>query len=299
LPSSILIKSSVAAAGVGAGPDVPFVLLIWRNVEGMSNDRAGLLLILVAVAAAIRCVRELGVTDRVSWTSNALMSLALVCLIAGHAAAGHFGWFYRYEDYVMLGAASMGIYLLRDTIRRGLADKPGRSALVLGAAIGMVFIGDSYWHATMHVSQAAHEVYEQQFQMQRFVHDFYRGPVAVNDLGLVSYRNPDFVLDLGGLASQKARDLARTGAGPEAYRALINGSGVHLLVVYDEWFPKGFPADWFKVGSMDLSHPRPLVISEREVQFYATDAATALKVREQLEEFGKGLPPGVKLAIHR
>jgi hypothetical protein len=298
LPGSVLVKSNVAAAGVGAGSEVSFARLIWRNVEGMSHDRAGLLLLLVGVAAAIRCVRELGGTARGSWTPNALMSLLLVCLIAGHAAAGHFGWFYRYEDYVMLGAASIGVYLLRGTIRRALADKHSRLALVSGATISMVFIGDAYWHATMHVSQAAHDVYEQQLQMQRFVLDFYRGPVAVNDLGLVSYRNPDFVLDLGGLASQRARDLLQTSAGPEAYRALLKGSGVHLLIVYDDWFVDQFPADWLKVGSMDLSHPHPLSVSESEVQFYATDSATALKVRGQLEEFRKALPPGVRLTIY-
>ena len=55
-------------------------------------------------------------------------------------------------------------------------------------------------------------VYEQQFQMHRFLANFPGRIVAVNDLGLVSYDRPPglYVLDLWGLASPEASYVTGT-----------------------------------------------------------------------------------------
>jgi hypothetical protein len=143
----------------------------------------------------------------------------------------------------------------------------------------------------------ANNIYEQQFQMHRFVNDFYHAPVAVNDLGLVSYHNPNFVLDLAGLASEKARILQMSGADSDAYRELVARNEVHLVMIYDDWFPDDLSATWVKVASMDISRQRASS-AEAEVQFYATDVATASKVRPELQAFSKVLPPRVRLTIY-
>ena len=46
--------------------------------------------------------------------------------------------------------------------------------------------------------------------MRRFVLEHVKAPVAVNDVGLVAYRNPYMVLDLIGLGSEEVR-LQRLG----------------------------------------------------------------------------------------
>ena len=136
----------------------------------------------------------------------------------------------------------------------------------------------------------------QQFQMHRFVNDFYRAPVAVNDLGLVSYHNPNFVLDLGGVASEQARILKSSDADADDYRAFVDSNHVHLAIIYDEWFPDQVPTSWVKVASMDLSRQR-ISSAQSEVQFYATDAPTVSILRPELQSFSKSLPPGVRLTI--
>jgi hypothetical protein len=154
-----------------------------------------------------------------------------------------------------------------------------------------------YIWTTWRIPVAANNVYEQQFQMHRFIDEFYRGPVAVNDLGLVSYHNPNFVLDLGGLASEKARALRMENANADAYDELVESSGVHLVIIYDEFFKGQIPASWVKVASMDLSHER-VSVAMKEVQFYATDVVTANKLRGELKLFRVSLPQGVKLTIY-
>jgi hypothetical protein len=225
------------------------------------------------------------------------MALVLVCLIGGHAAAGRFGWLDRYEDYALLGTALMGIYLTQTTIRNVLSNKRFRLIACCATAVALLALCSRYIKATWFVPLESNNIYEQHFQMHRFVSQFYQGPVAVNDLGLVSYRNPNFVLDLGGLASKEARMLRLNHASADTYQAFVADHGIHLVIIYDEWFKGQIPASWIKVASMDLSRER-LSPDRKEVQFYATDAATAIKVRPELQSFSKVLPPRVKLTIY-
>ena len=295
LSSSILSKSDFAAKGMG-GAGMGVLLSFGLNARHMAHNPAGFAMLVIGVAAAVVCIRELPARPW-RWTSQGLMALLLVCLIGGHAAAGQFGWLDRYEDYALLGTAAIGICLARETIRNVLANKKRRLIYSCATAVVLAAICSRYIRSTWLVPFYANNIYEQQFQMHRFVNDYYRAPVAVNDLGLVSYHNPNFVLDLGGLASEPARLLRFGDADAEDYRAFVDSSQVHLVIIYDEWFEEQIPATWFKVASMDLSRKR-VSSAEKEVQFYATDASTAQLARTELQSFSKSLPPGVGLTIY-
>jgi hypothetical protein len=295
LPSSVLSKSDVVASGVGSAT-MGLFHSIGQNVSDMDLIPAGALLLVIGVAAAARCLLELPARPW-RWTSQGLMALLLVCLIGAHAVAGQFGWLNRYEDYALLGTALIGICLMRGTIRDVLSNKKRRLVLFCATAVALAVFCSPYIGSTWQVPLAANNIYEQQFQMHRFVNDFYRAPVAVNDLGFVSYHNPNFVLDMGGLASEEARILRSSDADADAYRAFVDRNGVHLVIIYDEWFEDEVPASWVKVASMDLSRER-VSSAEQEVQFYATDAPTVSKVRPELQSFSGGLPPGVRLTIY-
>jgi hypothetical protein len=295
ISSSILTKSNVAANGVsGAGAGL-FQSIGW-NVLLMAIHPVGLVVLAIGVAAAVQCFRELPAKPW-RWTSHGLMALGLVCLIGGHAAGGRFGGLDRYEDYALLGTAMMGIYLSQNAIRNVLANKKIRLAVCCATALFLVILCFRYIRSTWLVPLESNNIYEQQFQMHRFVNDYYRAPVAVNDLGLVSYHNPNFVLDLGGLASEEARRLRFSNAGADAYRDFIASHGVHLVIIYDEWFVGQIPASWTKLASMDLSRKR-ISPDKKEVQFYATDASAVNRIEPELQAFSKSLPPRVKLIIY-
>jgi hypothetical protein len=296
LPSSVLTKSDVAADGVN-GAGASFIHSFVQNLSDMKDLPMGALLLVIGMAAAARCLLELPTRPR-RWSSQALMALLLTCLIGAHAAAGKFGWMDRYEDYCMVGTALIGIYLLQSSIRDILSKKKLRLIVCCATAVTLYLFCAPYVLSTWQVPLAANNIYEQQYQMHRFVNDFYRAPVAVNDLGLVSYHNPNFVLDLGGLASEKARILrANDDTCAEQYHAFVAESGAHLVIIYDEWFENQIPAGWIKVASMDLSRER-ISSAEAEVQFYTTDNLTANTLQPELQAFRKSLPPRVKLTIY-
>ena len=147
---------------------------------------------------------------------------------------------------------------------------------------------------------ATHEIYLQQFQDQRFLHAF-PGNVAVNDLGLASYRRPasQQVLDLEGLGSiESASQKNKTPAWLDAVTARHQ---VGLVVMYDEWY-SGAPADWSRLGTVCL--PRKTVaVSRRCVAFYATPLAPP-STQASFDAFTRTLPrelivyPGNKPPAH-
>lgn len=292
LPSSILVKSIMGATAVGGTGLFESVI---KNAKSMYWDNIGFLMFIIWVAAVTLCLHE-PLTKPQKWTSRGLISLVLVCLITGHALGGRFGFQDRYEVYAVVGTALLGIYLSQGTIRGMLANKKDRVALMLGISLGLLLICSRYCETTVLAPIAANNIYEQQLQMHRFVSDFYRAPVAVNDLGLVSYHNSNFVLDLVGLVSEKARFLRANHADSATYARFVSENGVRLAIIYDQWFLGQIPVNWEKVGSMALSR-KDVSPAHNEVEFYATDAVTAAQVREELQAFRKTLPPQVALTV--
>jgi hypothetical protein len=299
LPSSILSKSAIAAGSVGGGHG-SFAAGFVQNVDTTLGHPIGLILLLVGVIVAVRFALELSerASQRRPWTSNGLMSLPLLCLLAGQAVAGRYGWMERYEIYAILGTALIAVYLGRTRIREVLAPGGKHRLILVGAAASAVFIfGTRYIFATSQVPLAANNVYEQQFQMHTFIDRYYRGPVAVNDIGLVTYHNPWFVLDLGGLGSEKARLLSAARAPADTYQEFVAANHIHLVMIYDEWFAGRIPASWKKVATLSLSR-LPISAARSNVHFYVTDAATEAAVRQELTAFRRNLPASVKFTAY-
>jgi len=294
LPSSVLSKSAVAAGSVTAGTSLRIAFV--QAIDTALGLRIGYLLLLFGVAPALACALEISHRGR-KFSSNGYMWLAMLCLLTAQAVAGRWGWFERYEVYAIVATAMIGVYLGQEAIRKILTSTHRDRYIFTAAAAAALFIfGTPYLFTTSHVPIGSNNVYEQQFQMHRFVDSFYRGPVAVNDIGLACYRNPWFVLDLGGLGSETARKLQAAKAGPDAYRDFVAASGIHLIIVYQEWFPGSIPSTWRRVATMSLSRFN-WTSAHPDVQFYVTDDATAGTVRGELHQFQSGLPAGVKLTV--
>jgi hypothetical protein len=297
LPTSVLLKSDVAAAGVSAKA-MSVLLSIYRNALRMDQDPIGLLLLLAGLLAAVQFFHEPSAKPW-RWTSRGLMSLVLAFMVCCHAVAGQFGWFNRYEDYVVVGAALTSIYLAQNAIRHMLLNQNSRILRSSVAVVALFLMTARYIRGTYLVPLATNDIYEQQYQMHRFVNDFYGQSVASGNLGLIAYRNPSFVLDLGGLASEKVRLLMLDNANADAYKALVSTSGVKLVIIFYErplQPPYNIPASWKNVAT--LSYSRNKVTADGRVECYAMDAEAAKEMQPNLRAFSKSLPPESKLTIY-
>jgi hypothetical protein len=211
-----------------------------------------------------------------------------VTLAAGaHLLIGRFGWFFRYEVYMLIFLTLVCMKILAE----------GRAFLFGFFALALTFVAAPFLYATRMTSAAASEVYYQQYQMHRFVAGFYNGNYAVNDIGWVSYQRTSgaYVLDVFGLASVEAsQQRSKTAAWLDD---VTRRHDVGLAMLYPTWFPH-LPREWTPLASLCLQHP-PIVEGAKCVMFYSTSPAENAEITGDLQRFALTMPKnsGFKLIV--
>lgn len=275
LPASVMAKSDLARSS-----GTPLVLLrnLYSNV--VNDPQANILLAGLVLMLAAAYDRGKAATDRA-------LGLAIAAALGAEFVVGKLGAFYRYEAYIWAATVVALIHLYRGALSRVLAPTTAPAAQVASIG-GLAAASLGYLIALASTPAASNNIYDQQYQMHRFVSGYYREPVAVNDLGWVAFRNPRYVLDFGGLASREAL-LARYNApGTDWMSNLARVHGVHLVMIYDQWFPQ-HPSQWVRVGTLEFTQMR-VTAADSKVSFYATDAGSVAAIRAALSEFSKTLP---------
>ncbi|MDR3793403.1 MAG: hypothetical protein P4L03_08480 [Terracidiphilus sp.] len=292
MPNSIMVKSLLVAQGV-SGKHESLLDTIGIHISSMRQTPMGSLLLAVLLLAVVAFLCEL-YHCKSALTPRASMALVLIAVLGGHAVAGGMGWLYRYEDYAMLSALMFIAYLAQEWIRSKMRAKE-RVVWVAAIAVLWPFVAD-YISSTRLVPIAANDIYMQQYQMRRFVQQYWRRPVAVNDIGLVTYGNSHYVLDMWGLASEQARAIWAVGANADAFQSLVEQRDVKLVIVYESWFENKIPNSWRKVATLK-SLRTPVSAHQADVEFYATDAETLKELTGELQAFRPTLPQGTQLFI--
>jgi len=277
VPTSITAKSPFVG-------EVPIVAAL-RNLKfSFATGRGTLVALGVSLLTGIAMV----------WRGGGRWRLAALCLaVAGclHLFAGAYGWVNRYEIYI-LAALVWGVGGIAGEMLKSVGCTPSRR---LGWAMVPLLptLGFPYLQGLAMLPLAANNIYEQQYQMHRFAVDFWRQPVAVNDLGYVSFQNPQYVLDLWGLASPKALEARMKNEPPAWIAGLTARYDVKLAMVYASWFPKA-PGGWRKIAVMRLSR-KLITPADGEVTFVATDPAFVPEIKDALARFRQSLPPGLSI----
>jgi hypothetical protein len=255
LPSSVLAKK-----GLGFAPDI----------EGLIRQTPFLVFAIVSGWLYVREGRP----------RDALLLVAAPTLL--HLAFGRYGWFGRYHVYFVLWTLILFIppYLRAPFVR----------TRTLTLSLAACFIVASYDTAscTFVTAMSARNVNDQQGQMAILARDFLDEPIAVNDIGLVSFRARHYVLDLYGLASYEALK-ARVGSANDSWIPdLMARHHVEQAMIYDAWFPHR-PAGWIRVATLRLPSPR-IVVAFDEVAFYASNSAAAARLRKALAAYRQSSP---------
>lgn len=276
VPSSVLLKSKITRdLSGGAAPD----LLGAIASGGFKHEQ------LVLIGMCLLCIAAMFNREPAKRKKRIIVGGAAAAALLGHLVAGQYDWFGRYEVYAVCFGLMALAYVYADALA-GLA-RLQRLAIVLSA---LFVAGTPYWSVTIRTPSAVRNVHGQQQQMHRFATDFFPHPVAVNDLGWVSYKNETFVLDLVGLGSNEARRLRQAGGLDKvAIARLAAERGVVFAMIYDTWFPKGMPETWCRVGQLTTSE---VMMTERVVAFYLIDRAKAHEMSAALDRFAADLPPG-------
>ena len=271
VPTSVLVKSRVAGAH---GLSQRGALLVYDSLyDTLSDPHRTLLAILFATLAGLAWKER----ERVR-----RFALAGAATAAGlHLLIGRFHWFYRYEVYVAFFSALVVLEVVHERAR----------GLLGWYVLGLLACAALYLEAFREVPLSANQVFRQQYQMHRFVTDFYEGNVAVNDLGLVSYRHDPrmYVLDLWGLASvEAARQQDRSTAW---MGATVRAHHVGVVMIYPHWF-RPPPLTWTPLGELCLDEP-VIALGGDCVDYYATPETSLDTVQDNFNDFIGTLPLGM------
>ncbi len=285
IPASAQAKSAIAGSLV-TDQRLSLTPLIIQNFAHNLSTRNGSLLILIASGLALHLVARMRAPS-----SETDVALFTILITVAQLGAGNFGWLDRYETYVLAPAVISVVCVYRRQWHTALENSPtlataGIFALLLIAGLPMIRL-------FFRIPGFAHSVYLQQYQMHRLAVEFIKQPVAVNDLGWVSYRNPNSVIDLVGLTSQETRHIRETRSA-RALEALLARNHVSLVMIYPEWFDHMIPDSLTPLAEL-ISRCTICAPAFRRVVLFATPSADSQALRTTLEAFGRSLPPEAEL----
>lgn len=281
LPTSILVKQE-AVGGAGLGSRLLEELLALAGRPERIND---LVLRLLALALLVGALR------RSARPELRLLSALGFAAVLAHLLFGQTARFPRYAIYAFAAAGLLALYRYRDGLAAVTRRLPAPAGLAGLAAVTLLLFPANIL-ATAFTPAGASNMFEQQYQMHRVATEVLREPVAVNDLGLVSFRNDRHVADLYGLAWFEAAQQRFRGD-PGWMRRLLAGGPVRLAMIYHDWFYGQIPARWVELGRLRLGR-EALTASRDTVTFYATSAAHAADLRAKLKRFAATLPAGAR-----
>lgn len=273
-PSSILAKSSIVE---GSGGRMESLM---SNFTSNISHSSGYFLFFSLI---------LGVASLVFRRNRRAISLVIVLFLGVlmHLLLGRHGWFNRYEIYSLVFSICILFLIYKDELTRPWKYK----MVVSGVVVVFIFFGRNYLFDLVEVPQASNNIYSQQFQMHRFVTEYYKNPVAVNDLGWVAYENDNYVLDLWGLASFEALK-SRLNEEHDWIERITQEKDVRLVMVYKPWFPK-LPKSWVKIGDLETSG-KLVTPAYYKVSFYSTNPDEVPYLKELILRYSKTLPKNSK-----
>jgi len=276
LPNSVAAKSKIVSEQKTSS-------IIQNFVNSIESPRG----VLLAVCLLFLVLQA---SNRKNSTRKRLFCATISASIILHLLFGQFGWFSRYEIYIWaMTLAAIGFIFKPDIYNHPNNFKIHETTLLLFASTFLLCF--PYLMTIPVIPVASRNIYEQHYQMHRFVTEFYKKPVAANDIGYISYQNPAYILDLVGLASLEALTLRVKADQKDWMDSLAKAKGVELAMIYDDWFDN-IPDNWYKLGELQLKKAHINILRDK-VAFYAIKRESYDEIYNLLEKFALTLPEGV------
>ncbi|MEM9709037.1 MAG: hypothetical protein AAF871_09610 [Pseudomonadota bacterium] len=280
LPSSVSAK-----LGTLDGPDLSRLERSLRRFGSNLSQPNGIALASIPMAALI--LRTLD--HKLAASRRGILVWVLVGAGGAHLVFGQIGWMERYEHYALYALGAGLIALALGASRPGLALAVSLAPAALsGATYARESVTEYFWNPRA--------IHLQQGQMARFAQDFAGTNVAINDLGRVVWGNPNYVLDLWGLANSEARRIRLSAPDNGWAGPLATEYDVGLAMIYESWLGEAVPDGWIRLGQLHISPARGF-LGGAEVDFYATRPEEVTPLVESLRAFASTLPEGARFAF--
>ena len=297
IPNSIIERSGIVAESLGqiAKPSSPIAILIANFKSNLFEYGGALITMMVAALFAwFAGPRDFHVLSRDTIAKGSVVIFAALTSLA-QLVGGSLGSYSRYEIYILaLDFAALAV-VYREPVARWTRSAGLLRCGVMALLIVVAFSG--YVRRNLVTPEAAANVFEQQYQLNRLATEFYRGPIATDHLGWVAYRNPYYVLDLMGVGSERARELREHAKTPAWMDGLARDHGIGLAMMYPNLDPR-VPVSWQPVAELRLTD-RAHTVAGPIVRFFAVTPQDRTRILAALRRFGPTLPEGDALIFLR
>jgi hypothetical protein len=279
LPNSVVAKSSLGSGGLGAFVPSP-------------GTMANVLLSDVTVAALLLAGLAYLAMRRLRGLESGLWLVWVVTLLL-HSAYGRFGWFDRYQAYLVAAGLLLALRSLPPLRLPRLSLSP---AVALGALLLLLPLPK--FNTAASAPTVAHVVYRYQYLTAQLLAGNYPGrTVMAVDIGLVSYNHIGRLDDLYALGSHEVLAAYHAGQmGPAFLDRLAARDGVAVAVMYhgDAHY---VPAGWTQVAHWSMGPVGPTE-SASDYDFWAPTPQLALELREHMRQFAQAMPQDMALALN-
>jgi hypothetical protein len=291
LPNSILMKGTQSSPGTGGLLQSMLVRLI-VNLIAAPYCTALLVLLLLGLLAT-RGAAPIWDRRRIAL---AIVSLAILA----HFTFARVGWVYRYEAYLIalsLVCLACVTPLLRFTAAMRLAFGTCAAAALLSLAFRS-------YGSTANIQKASFNIYEQQYQMSKFVSRYYpHAAIAANDIGWITYANDVHLVDLVGLADWEVLQAKQKHEYTTSFiDSLASRRQVDIAIVYDSWFNDGqhsefggpaLPRTWLQAARWHIEDNH--FLGGDTVSFYAVKPDGIGALQSALQDYKASLPRSVQV----
>ncbi|MEP6747133.1 MAG: hypothetical protein ABJB86_05390 [Bacteroidota bacterium] len=247
---------------------------------------------IVVVAMIIALIKlQSNKLDRDFWILSMLIIAGLM-----HAVFASFGWFYRYEAYlIVLGSlhlAKIGLQWLQENKLAGVKKQIIPVGMLLIIFYSLPVRGLNSFRNSI---RAIYNIYEQQYQMGLFLKQYYKEQtVAANDVGAISYFADLNTIDMWGLGNNEVAQARKQGYWTNDFlRKLVAGKHTRVAVMYDSWFDKDLTNQWIKVATWQM--PYNYICGDIYVTFYGINQSEATLLKTNLSSFAPQLPGDIQV----
>jgi hypothetical protein len=296
MPNSVLLKAGLPHSFGGwarfVADDIWFKIFFSpRDYNFLAAQRLLLLLPLIYLAF----LPELRNHRPYSYILLILMGAALA-----HVAFAYPANFPRYEDY-LVGCSVLIMGTLIAKYRKAIPLAQFKGAQWMAAAVLILLFIPLFIRSEKTFQKAKQyclNIYEQQYQMSQFVHNYYDStPVAFNDIGAISFYSRGDKLDLWGLASIEVAKAKKLNLFTPAYAdSLIHQHQTKLAILYDTWFDPALLHRWTKVACWHNQHN--VILGDDSVSFFAIHPEDINALRQNLRSYQPNLPADVSVSYY-
>jgi hypothetical protein len=292
LPSSVLARSDWSQAAVASHSGILTIASeiarnFYKNVNtfGAAQILGGVALAWLWLGTASPFEKGWRISnseERIQFSTALFLTIVSFAQLIG----GKLGWVPpRYEAYVLAVNLCGLAVIYRGHVAAWCAKATWPRVSLLAMALLLPFAG--YASQTMVAPSHARKEFLGPYQLHRFATEFYRRPVAIDQLGYVNVDNPNYVLDLSGLASETVRRYRASDVPVEWMDSLMEAHDVGLAIIQKNVDPS-VPAGWTPVGELSVAGSPP----DDAFVFYARSPANVTAIRDALARFESTLPRG-------